>query len=58
MTDTLWGYVVFALGMVLLIALSTAAAAWWLRWLAWRWGFWSPTERGDSDKDADVASVK
>jgi hypothetical protein len=44
--DTLFGYAVFAVGMLLLLAVFTAAMAWWLRWLARHWLLWSiPDER-------------
>ena len=56
--EALFGYLVFAVGMLGLLALLTAAGAWWLRWLARRWGLWNPDEDGDSDKEAGVASVK
>lgn len=45
MSDTLWGYTVFALGTLILIALLTAAGAWWLRWAARRWFLWVPDEK-------------
>jgi hypothetical protein len=58
MAEGLFGYVVFATGLLVLGALYTAALAWWLRWIGRRLGFWDPGEDGDSDKEAGVASVK
>jgi hypothetical protein len=45
MVDTLWGYAVFAVGMLILLALFTAALAWWLRWAARRLFLWVPDEK-------------
>lgn len=64
MVDTLWGYAVFAVGMLILLALFTVALAWWLRWSARRLFLWDPDEKKranvpkrDSDRAADDETV-
>lgn len=45
MVDALWGYIVFGVGMLGLIALLTVAVAWWLRWVLRRVFLWTPHEK-------------
>jgi hypothetical protein len=42
--DTLWGYAVFAVGILAIIVVMTAIGAWWLRWSATRYFGWVPPE--------------
>jgi hypothetical protein len=46
--EAFWGYVVFVIGMLILLALYVAAGVWWFRWVARRW--WGQAERENRQK--------